>query len=349
MSNKSSDQIEGMIPCPIHLITSAFTKWTQLLYRAPPQYNGGYWKLSEHVGMPLPDILLEDAVRVLVPYAELSLPLIDGPFLAPIQTLPETHKEYAGLFYTALLNTGKEERKLIIPKEVPPLCFWGYKLQKGYIDLYANSLYYVGYKAHGGSLNNYGMTLGEFCTLASGGEHINHGKVKHDFASLVTNGTYINKSDVQQFGQSASGGCLSNESMCMHFAYGAYGNVLCINRGDVQKTFATGGDSGIYVNHKSVQEHLGWQRRGGICIDRGSSKDVACDASGGVYILYESPQRVAYQARKEVCIITKSEQLMKDKSLADLVKKTEQKPDNIQINDIIKKIADHCKTAYRSQ
>ncbi len=364
MVSEQNERVEEMATCPTYLIAAAFTKWTEFLHEAPPQYNGGYWKLTEHIGTPLPDILLENAFHLLIPYAELVLPTMDEQLFSQIKKLPETHKEYAGLFYTALLNTGKDERRLCVPKETPPLCFWGYKLQKGSIDLYANSLYYVGYKARGGEVTNYGNTLGEFCTGASGGEHTNRGKVKNDFASLVTGGSYINENDVQHFGQSASGGTLVNENTCMHFAYSAYGNVLCVNRGSVQKTFATGGDGGTFSNEKDVLEHFGWQRRGGVCINRGSTKELAYDAIGGIYIIYELPQRIARyahggtyiatqatslfleRAKNAVCITT--EQLAKDVPLAQLIKKLEITLDNVKIQDAVVKISDHCKRMYKS-
>ncbi len=208
----------------LEVVTNAFTVWSHLLLKTAAPYPGA--------GIMQRDFLLEEAVRFL----PVRLPPVvsEKSYFQPIETLPFSHRPFAGLFYTAMLEKGVE--KLIVPGDAKDIALWGYKMKTGTVDVLADSRS-IGVRSTGGICINRGC-VANFAAEAEGGIHVNYGVV-HYYGSQAKNIIFINH---------------GHASVTPHIVGGIYFNyaMLCGHR----ENFIYNATSRILFYDKAITPHL---------------------------------------------------------------------------------------------
>lgn len=173
---------------PVNAIASVLAQWDE------------YLRESSFPQVYTEDMLKARAYSLLRECKSIIPNIIESEvyFVAP-SLMKKEHYQYAGLFYTALLEHSKT---LIIPKTIPKSGGWGYDLQEG-------------------TLINKGVVI-DVGKHARGGYFINNGKIQ-DFADWAKDGVFINNGYVKRF-------------CCCMTAY-RNTNPLVINFGDVDGLF----------------------------------------------------------------------------------------------------------------
>ncbi len=257
----------------VQLIANALASWELCLKRIMPKYHS--------ISDAMLDEMYEEATRLLRPYENLHLPVISKQHFIPLEVLPYEHSYYCGIFYTALLNTATNERKMIVPAHINS-GFFGYRMQKGVMELYANSAS-SGLRASGGTIFSYG-TISSLCQEASGGVFVNHGRLGH-FGCNATGGVFINRDFVEDFASAVSGGLFIQQGKVMDFASLSSGTF--INYGEVLGNFGNSAHGRLFINAGTCQYFGAFDVSAGQFInvgDTGSKSTIGFCATGGHYI-----------------------------------------------------------------
>ncbi len=145
--------------CSVESVHAAFSLWSHVLLKTTTGYPGDETCYHQ---------MLEEAEHFLP--KKLPAIISDTSYFKPIETLPETHRPFAGLFYTAMLQRGVE--KIIVPKCAENIGLWGYAMKQGTLEVLADSRS-IGREAEGGICINHGIAA-NFAYESSGGIFINH-------------------------------------------------------------------------------------------------------------------------------------------------------------------------------
>lgn len=259
---------------PVQLIANALASWELCLERITPKYYGIFDEA-------MLDEMYEEATRLLRPYENLHLPVISKQHFIPLEVLPYGHSYYCGIFYTALLNTATNERKMIVPAHINA-GFFGYRMQKGVMELYADSAS-SGLRASGGTIFSYG-TNSSFAQEASGGVFVNYGRPRH-FGCNARGGLFINRNFVDDFASAVSGGLFIQQGKVIDFASLSRGTF--INYGDVLANFGNGASGGFFINAGASHYFAAFDVSAGQFINVGyigPKNTIGFCASGGHYI-----------------------------------------------------------------
>ncbi len=227
-----------------------FRMWESLLEEIAPQVH--------HEGQISYDSLnrLEkEGEQILTPYKELLPAQIeDTPYFMPIRFMEPGYKLYAGLFYTALLNTGCTST-IKVPEDVPRSC-WGYKLRKGTLNI-LNGVQHTGEQMSGGYLEV-------------------RGKMHWHVGYLATGGVCVTDGEAPSLGTFATGGIFINNG---HVSFGlghAAVNGVFINTGYISSAFGSGAHEGFFVNYGIHKDSIGFGAEKAIVVDR-KSRDRTMD------------------------------------------------------------------------
>lgn len=112
------------------------------------------WQKYDHVNCNYKQVLNE-AERIVAPLDAILPETIGDEYIQAIQTIDR--KLHTGLFYTALLNIGKQQRRLHIT--IPHVALLGYGLRKGTMEVHAYTTE-VGEYATGGCIIAHEWVLG---------------------------------------------------------------------------------------------------------------------------------------------------------------------------------------------
>ncbi len=198
---------------PKDAFSSAFRIWAGYA-NTFPEFDVVLWKGDVK---NICDILPAEAEKV-----SIALPRIlkNAYFFNPIEHLSYKHYEYAGLFYTALLNNGTIDT-LIVSEKWMNVCFWGYGLRRGCIKI-----------AH-----TDGLDIGRF---ANGGMIISKGDSEYSIGQDAHNGIFINRGRANNLGGRSSGGVFINMGRTLNvdiasatsdFLFISYGGVRSVYNG----------------------------------------------------------------------------------------------------------------------
>lgn len=170
------------------LIPQLFVEWAHYVEHHAPAVQ---MKGTFHSGLTgIADNLLAHAVRLLDDIVPPTV--IDNISSFPFFLLPEAHRDWAGIFYTALLNKGTY--KVIVPEIVGGQC-WGYRLARGFLTLH-NMTGHVGCYEEGGCIVNKGQTwVMGFGTF--GGVSINDNSCRF-WGGETRHGLFINRGHVEK-------------------------------------------------------------------------------------------------------------------------------------------------------
>ncbi|MBI4441295.1 hypothetical protein HY639_03945 [Candidatus Woesearchaeota archaeon] len=194
----------------LECLLTTFRSWVSFLVCYAVPYDAGW------MDIPKRDMLLEEACRIVEPFVD-SLPAVLGKeYVLPLYDMKQTHGHYAGyggLFYTALLNMGKDERILVTT--ISGIGLWGYRLKKGRIILASmqpSTYDFIGEAATGGIIENLGIVsyLGR---EGWGATYINSNTVLNECGFLAQNGLFINHGRVTGWGNGATGGVFVNHGL----------------------------------------------------------------------------------------------------------------------------------------
>lgn len=155
------------------------------------------------------------------------------------------YKKYKGIFYTAMLNVGTKERKLLFYSK-NPIPFLGYGLKKGIVEAYAHCLDFMGYKAEGGCTFNYGRNSWCFGTDALDGIFVNQGTLMDYFGQFAKGGTFVNNGSIGGgFGYGADDGLFVNYNQAVNLDSNYFG-------------FGENSRGGVFIDAKevSMQDYL---------------------------------------------------------------------------------------------
>ncbi len=166
---------------PLTMLTAAYKEWITYVERDP-------------IRAETPDRFLSKAEEILMPcVGKLPKKMDNTEYFLPLR-LYEPNM-LAGIFYTALLNSGAIDY-LIIPKKIRNMYHFGYRLRRGVLENYAK-LDLIGWHAEGGCLINH-VRMGEgFGSEATGGLFVNYGKVQpylfptSSFGSISKGGVFL--------------------------------------------------------------------------------------------------------------------------------------------------------------
>ncbi len=182
----------------LHLITSAFEVWHSWLRNATPPCIPTKIQLKE---------IAEETDNFVASCVSYETPVIEGgEYFAVVSQMDINYKQYAGLFYTALLNTKTD--RMIVPNIGNLGCYWGYRMKKGLLDITAGTAW-LGEDALGGCIINRGFAFGSLGENAVGGLFVNLGTTYH-LGPKAQGGIFINHGRCDDIGMHASHGFFAN-------------------------------------------------------------------------------------------------------------------------------------------
>lgn len=240
------------------------------------------------------------------------------------------HKEYDGIYITALLNNSCLEEIII---NQSGFSFLGFKLNKGRIKINRANHDFIGAYATGGIIENYGQIFslypqniwnGSFGRFGSGAICTNHGEIKTigDCAkggiyrnygdcfsdgimgSNATEGIFLNYNSMKEMGYSAKGGFFYNAGFIHKMAsYAQYGFFL--NNGKILSYFGENTENGFYFNNGDVKK-LGFNTSGGMYVNCGTVEFMGdYSKSDSIFIKKKGAKRNFYGAMRGITKIGK--------------------------------------------
>ncbi|MBI4441294.1 hypothetical protein HY639_03940 [Candidatus Woesearchaeota archaeon] len=201
------------------------------------------------------DTLLEEAIRLTCHLPMLTIDATD--YFSPVETLCVNHRPYAGLFYTALLQTA--DRMVI---GVEGLSYLGYRLARGTIELNAATDTGIGQYATGGCVVNNNTVRGNLGWGARGGLFVNNGHAPWDFGAHATGGLFVNNGASSYCADNVSGGIFVNHGQMDFFADTPKAGIF-LNDGTVTQHFGSGAEGGFFGNGGDVS-YMGSRAKVGL-------------------------------------------------------------------------------------
>lgn len=178
-----------VIDDPFQNVTHAYLLWNESVKKSPTIEKLSFSLCDGY------DVLLQEAEKIISGH---NLPeKMKASCLSPHlrESIP-----HIGLFYTALLNAGV--KKVVVPvldHPYPPGGGYGYKLQRGILEICAEIHTPVGSFARGGCIiNRYYHHLENVGRMAAGGIFINYDKC-YLMGQYATGGIFINLGNVTRF------------------------------------------------------------------------------------------------------------------------------------------------------
>lgn len=179
------------------------------------------------------DALFDEAFN-LVKSLKLPKEITGEKYFSVIWKMDEKYKHhmpYAGLFYSALMKAGVE--KLTVPAQFRNFGYWGYRMQRGILEVLADSWHIGG--------------------CVTGGVIINKGNISFDFGRETEGGIFINYGSTGYFGWRGNGMFINYGIVEWMMGYKASGEFINLNAVKDMGDSATGG---VYITTKPVATFL---------------------------------------------------------------------------------------------
>ncbi len=312
---------------PVHIVRSAYSLWMQFVER--PVYDLRDDKLY--------DSLREEAIRLLAPYEKLPMEITDKAYFTVINDFHGKAFWFSGIFYTALAELGN--RHLVVPKDIPSVKLFGYKMSRGKLDILA-SAEQIGKYSSGGHITFSGHYTNTVCDNATGGTFVNKGNV--GTFSRAKNCTFINHEHVNRVA-------------------GYIENCIFENYGHVDDIYNYCGENSVFINHNYVAGmggHGTFANFGMVAYFGAHSREHALNlnfgivteifggkTNSGTFIAAHPPDPLFHFGDDAIRIIPQA-YLAKDKHLGKLVEEMRESlqiPDKTRINTLSERIQDYCK------
>ncbi len=319
---------------PVQTVANAYKLWIKFV--------------EKHQQLSPENLFLEEAERMLSPFDAILPDRFDKEYFKPIDSVRDCNiYRYSGIFYTALLNIGSTERKITVPNEITiikdEMSYFGYKLKKGTLELYARD-FHAGEEMQGGTLIYRGWRGTNLGQGASGGLLINESETCW-LGQNAKDTKFINKGKAQLVGIAATNCFFENHGEADNFGQLNHDNCVFVNYNKATEMGING--RGLFANF-GMANNLGSYivTQQGLYINFGIVTECfGAEAKEGIFIAAHPPDPPFHFDNDEIRTIPQA-YLHMDHHLGRLVENIRHallKADKLPVDTLSHKIQDYCK------